>query len=637
MQQQNILEADAKYDIYLDDAYSGEDINKEEADRVLASQITAWFQSGDANMKSLHVDWKKSLQDFRRIRENAQNYPLNSKLYIPFSYSLVCTFAARLYGFPMKTDVIPITSDSEEAANAAEDMSALMEHMLDKAKIKQLAIDVYMSMGIFTEAIVGTGWEFKEETVKYRKIITDEQGNKILKTDTKKIVTKDQPYLRFINPFNFFIEPGATSIESARWVIERIYVSPEYLRRHKKEIIGIDEEGKPIVSGRYSNVEKAISMANSKRVTKVQELYGEITGSRNVLLYRCWTSNRKCIEIAEESVVVYNGVNQYYHGKKPYVSFKTLGLPGSCHGEGWISPVRDLHKAANDTLNVAIDNGNISVNNVFTVRDTSDLVNEKTIKLYPGRKFNVIDHDDIRPLQIPDSRGATFNQLNTIITFAKETSGSPQVSSAPGQQLSAEGAADMLMLSDGRIALTEMLVDQSWGEVMTQTGSLIQQYISEPQLIPTYKDGGQRIFKRVLPENIIGHNFVYKPMAGSSTWKGEPALRQQLINFLNIAQGLQDVSPDAQTPGNAYPVVNIAELTREIMKRMRIPHPEKFLHNPAEIPPQMLPKQGGMPQGSAGNGTPLQNEGAVISPDQLPTGLNPGDIDRQISATGKEN
>ncbi len=164
-------------------------------------------------------------------------------------YTLAKNIVPSLYFRNPKILAFPKRVQDEDSAPVA---GALLNYYFDELGIKevnqQIILDAYLlGMGIckigyatqFGMDIPDEGEDRKREKTKANKIL-EFMGLKKPKEEEKKQnveleenITAENPYVVWVSPFDFLIDPRATSISNAQWVAHRIRKTLDEVKKNK--------------------------------------------------------------------------------------------------------------------------------------------------------------------------------------------------------------------------------------------------------------------------------------------------------------------------------------------------------------------------------------------------------------------
>jgi hypothetical protein len=278
--------------------------------------------------------WDRFYKMYRGVLEET-NYPWQSNVWVPVSFSTVETVVPRL------------------VSNRPQ---------IDKMGMNVILPEAVKEMCIYGTTILKVFWLKKEGNI-FQKEMVDENMPEIgTVTTDKEGIIYNGPKCEVVDLYDFFIDPRATTIDEAEWVIHRTVRSYEY-------IMGMAKEGK------YKNTQllkDSSSFASnddqkSERRSAIGLSLPDTMKNQNLVeLLECWWDDR-IVTIANRSIVIREDKNPYKHGKKPFVACVDQKVPHEFYGTGELEPIETLQYELNDRRNQRMDNVTLVLNRMWKV------------------------------------------------------------------------------------------------------------------------------------------------------------------------------------------------------------------------------------------------------------------------------
>lgn len=291
--------------------------------------------------------------------------------------------------------------------------------------------------------IIGTGVmkgpfnEYKEIPY-WRK---NEDGSRTY--EPKKILV---PKLSYVSVWDFFVDPSATSVEDAEWVIERHKMNETQLRRLKNrpmfDTVAIDRlihDGPNYTTEDGNDSEREDPNLNTSAyrsaslyelyeywgylsVDKVREYGLEVPEDAEDYVQVCvWYSDRELLRVS---------LNPFQPNCIPYYMTPYESDPYSIYGVGVPEAMADQQRLINGFLRMAVDNLALAGNMVFDV-DESALAPGQPMEISPGQIFRRIGGNPgqaVYGIKFPSTANENLQMVREMRQQADEATGIPSIS-----------------------------------------------------------------------------------------------------------------------------------------------------------------------------------------------------------------
>lgn len=465
----------------------------------------------------LFQKWSKWYDDMYAHVTNQQLAPWRSKVYMPIIASKVWDLISRFIQYKPGWDVtvrtLPVNTLSKEQFDLyMEDMNKKVEKVsmkLDYDYDCPLMDDSIKDelLGVMLDACVtgqGIGRvPYLTRTTAYKSYVKGDTGVNYgqVKTDTAQ-----EGYNAFqgVSIFNFFLKPGAPSLQRSPWVIIADQVPMYELQNDPK----IDKTKlKDLKTGVLTN-EFAQYEASRNRLVTTQDANSLDTTTQMVQRYECWDKefNETIIyaEGQEGWVELYRGQNVYWHQKYPMVGFYVRRKPYQFWGESIFENSETLQGAINDVFNHFMDSHNMA-DGMIAIEEGS--VVEPYI-IEPGGE---IRYRGEMPKQFkfpsPDATSVqtALNVVNGAIenaTISQYASGVPN-SSTDQTQGTATGVTRMMEAAAEKVGFMRSNFRNSWREVGQMWVSNTQQFM-RTDVVYQHNVRGEAQTEVLRPEDMMG-------------------------------------------------------------------------------------------------------------------------------------
>lgn len=502
----------------------------------------------------LFEKWSKWYDDMYAHISNQQLAPWRSKVYMPIISSKVWDLISRFIqyrpGWEVDIRTLPVNTLDKAAFDLyMEDMNKKVEKVKMKLNYDYdcpLMEDPIQDelLGVMLDACVtgqGVGRApYLQKRTDYKSYVNADTGVDYSQVKNDSAM---EGYNAFtgVNIFNFFLKPGAKSLQKSPWVIIADQVPLYELERDPK----IDKAAlKTLKTGQLTN-EFAQYEASRNRLVTTQDANSLDTTTNMAQIYECWDKewNETIIYGVGGSgwVELYRGQNVYWHKKYPLVPFYVRRKPYQFWGESIFENSETLQAAINDIFNHYMDAHNMA-DGMIAIEEGS--VVEPYI-IEPGGE---IRYRGEIPKQFkfpsPDS-GSLQTALNVIngaienATISQYASGVPN-SATDQTQGTATGVTRMMEAAAEKVGFMRANFRRSWREVGQMWLSNTQQFM-RTDVIYQQKVKGETQNEVIRPEDMIGI-FGIRVDDGSFEPISKDQKRQDFVTFKDFALGIQQAS-----------------------------------------------------------------------------------------------
>jgi len=507
----------------------------------LASKISGKFSHALTWRQPYKEKWDRFYKMYRSSLDET-NYPWQSNLWIPYSFSTVETVAPRMVANKPQIDIMPREEGDVEYAKI---MSQLIDFQWDQMEMQVKLPDIVKSILMYGTAIVKVGWlEDKEE--KEVKELVDESFPELGEIDVKQEVTNyDGPVVELVDLYDFFVDPAAIDIESARWVIHRTQKTTEELELLQKQGIykNIDLIKDTKEGNSQGNNEDKAQRYSTIGVSIPVEYADEDEKANKVEILEYWEDN-KVVTIANRAIVIREAENPFNHGNKPFVRIVDQSIPHEFYGMGELEPIESLQYELNNRRNQRMDNVTLALNRMWKVKNGAN-VDEDELVSDAGGVIHTDDINGIEPVLMPDVTGSSYQEETLIKGDIQQTTGVSDFTRGVGSDaLANETATGISLIQEAgsarfrlKIQNLEEMGIKPIGQMMV---SMNEQFIDEEKVIRIVGPEGAT-FESIKPEDLKG-NFDVMVQAGSTLPVNEAVRRKQVMDMFQIFAGDPEVN-----------------------------------------------------------------------------------------------
>ena len=487
--------------------------NNEEQNKELVSKILKMYKDAYNSKANLHALWDKCYKAykgelFKKALPDYKAQVLDNMIFSTIETIIPILFSAnpRFLVFPQ----IP------EMFDRAQMIQNLLDFEFDRARVFQTMIQ-----GIKTGVITGTS-PFA--------VVWDQNASNGL--GEVKLIP--------ISPFNFFVDPLATNLDDAEYVIYATYKNVgEIIKQFpdKQEEI-LKSAKRP--DDEYLMYGRNVDMSNVNNVVLYVECYMkdysvdkeiiEEEGKKYEVSQKKYPNGRRVI-IAGDTLL-YDGENPYKNGKFPFVVWKCYETPNSFWGTGEVENIIEPQKYRIEILNCIIENARTTANSVW-ILDKNCGVDYNTITGRPGLVIRKNPGTEVRR-ESPQPLPAYIQNLPALFAQDIENISGVYDVTRGEKPLGVTAAAAITALQEqaqGRIKLKVQLLEEALAEIGSLWIAHVQQFWETKRYISFVNEQTDtREFVAISKHDIDG-DFTIKVKAGSTMPVNKTSRLQQLIQM----------------------------------------------------------------------------------------------------------
>lgn len=535
------------------------------------------------------VRWYKLYRSYTEKKDTGAN------LFIPYTFSAIESVVPRIISTMFASrpfiGVLPVNEESVDKAK-------MHEKLLDYQLTQRINTIELASMWIKEALMYGTShikpvWRYEIRNVKQKVPVTSILGVSMeSKYQDTEIVAYDDPHVEHIDIWDIYVDPDATNVDDAEYVVHRVFRTKEHIKRMAQ-------------NGIYKNIEK---IGNSFSPTSSDEIGSEERMSSiglskspkqqdKIELLEYWTDER-IIVVANRSAIIRNEPNPFWHGKKPFIRIVDHPVPHEYYGIGEIEPIEYLQYELNDTRNQRMDNVNLVLNRMWKVLRGADIVPEQLISR-PGGFIEVDDMGDIEEVKFTDVTSSSYKEEEEIKRDIDRTVGVFDYArgETTDRRETATTASILSNAANERFKLkVQLMEDMGLRRLGLMLIQLNQQFIDSERVIRVVGDDGVN-FEILSPEDIMGE-FDIMPI-GSTV---EPIINKETrVNQLISLYGVMKDSPHINQSEFLKKILETADI--KDTSRIIIPMEQAIQRQmqqgmgAAPQPGGDIPQVGGIPNG----------------------------------------
>lgn len=492
-----------------------------------------------------HKRWENNqyLYNGNRVK---RGYVGITDTFVPMAFSTVETLTSGLFGAKPKFDYLPPQEKQDQKTDI---LNSLLDYYWDKDQWSLKIVNTGRNMFKLGTAVDYFCWE------------------------------GDHPVLINVPIRDFFIDPTASSIDTARYLGRRYLTTVDELRDY--EIVDLDAEpdaeGNYPMKKKYTNLDKLKDDAGSRgENTDKQEKdmwYGSTVSEakiKQVEVIEYWTEE-KTISVMNRSVVIEDSENyykakarangaEYPEGLMPFADARDYVDESLFFAKGEIDFIADPQELLNDLTNQNIDSITFTLNQMYTLDPKyAHLLSE--IENLPGAVYPV-EKDALNPIQQRPIPNDAFLERQNIKNEIRETTASSEVvrgTSAEGAKSTATEINAQIAGAGQRFSLKVTQIENGYFyRVAKIVHKMVQLYVTEPMMVRIVGKDGAR-WEEFDPAEFMGdyeprvqlevtiNNEKEKEAANAKellgAFLGDPEVNQQELKKL-VLQKSFDLDPD---------------------------------------------------------------------------------------------
>lgn len=231
--------------------------------------------------------------------------------------------------------------------------------------------------GIYGLAVFKVHWHQKSKTLKVRnsRSIFEKITNGGVTFSAKTVICENRPSALYVDPYDFFWDPAATSDQDWRYVFHRTYMTKQEMLQWQKK-------------GVFKNVDKACQAADelSSRSPIEKGTAADERRKDKYEVFEGWFDDQTRMVMCGNELL-HDDLNPYNHGDIPFVTWCTQPQERSLVGMSEMLPVEDLQQAVWMKDNQRIDAVNYAMFGILLL--DPNIPDAKNFKLEPGKVVRI--------------------------------------------------------------------------------------------------------------------------------------------------------------------------------------------------------------------------------------------------------
>lgn len=469
------------------------------------------------------------------LEKQAEAAQWTSKNHPPFAYSLIETVVANMiddrtvFHFAPR----PLIDDGQTVENyiaGAKAIENLVRYELEMDQFDRKQRPIALQNSICGISPVKVYWDYQEGvgrryTTEQKEIRHPDTGDVIgtyplLVEQEHTRIVRDGPSIGPIDVRDFFWPDNADDVQSAKYIIHRVWMSLDELRALEKD-------------GVYKNVDRLTETRDmfdwERTMWRSDELFMTNRKRKMVEVLERWGADGRVTTVANRTVLLKDykpgengGKQMFWHGQKPFVVISSMPQPFQFIGASDMESIFHLQNALWTSINQTADNVALLNNAIFII---SDQVDDEEMEFAPGEFWQfenpAQDFNQWTPQPLPTELGPAWQEK--IQSWLNEITGGMGLMANAGQMdgQTATGVSTFMNIAQRRLQARRAQFAYGYQDIGNMVVSELQQFMDTDRIIPIIGKGGALAFQRVKPLEIQGR-FVAQVQALS-----EDMMRQQ--------------------------------------------------------------------------------------------------------------
>jgi hypothetical protein len=514
-------------------------------------------------------------------RENWAARGFGAELFIPLAFSTVETVLPRAISqrprmlvtprpLPNSPYIDPALLDRLD--ENADNHRLILDAQQDKINYELVLQDVAKNGFIYGLGVQKTYWKQTQRIVR-RPEPHVLYGWQVPCIGEHREVTFNDNFAEAVDPFDFFWDPFADSVETANYVVHRLWRNTRYVM----DMLQSGAWG----NGLQLSEEDVRSSMNGARYTESQQRRLTADGQQGDYsvkdLHEVWEfhDGDRVITVLNREIPVQDARNPAWHGEIPFQVFRPTKIPGRMVGKGEIEPIVDLQEEINTMRSMRLDANTLSILRSYFYQegtlDPQDFVLGNGV-LIPtmGDPNDVIVPVPIAPLPAghAEDEDRVKGDVDRTSGINDQVAGGDALSStATGAQLVEAAAGARIRLKSQRLEV-EVIKGAARQWLANNQQRIVTYAVKKPALPSPDQPDNAWSWAVLTPAELAGE-FLVAPDGGSTAPDNVPQKRQ---DGLQILQGLMPLAQGG--------LIDPHRLALEFLRKFDIKDPERFLQAP---------------------------------------------------------
>ena len=416
---------------------------------------------------SWHKRWEQNYALYHNRRVNV-GYDGISNTFVPMTFSTIETMVAALFGGKPRFNFTPPNNKPDQNT---EILNSLLADYWDRDKWNIKVINWGRGMLMLGTSVIYVMW------------------------------CGDHPQIVNVPIRDFFIDPTASSLETARYVGRRYLTTIEELKSY--EVVDHDPKSKTYgeMIPKYKSLDKVPTKRSGDGSNTDKEekdmFYGSTIQDPNsdqVEVIEYWTKDR-VISVANRSVVIEDTENyfkeraramgeEYPRGIVPFAVLRDYVDESLFYATGEVDYIKDEQEMLNDITNQNIDSVTYSLNQMYTL-DPKYADHIEEVENLPGAVYP-FEANALRPIEQRPIPADAFNERLNLKNEIRETTASNEIVKGVGDENTATATEINAQIAGAgqRLALKVTQIENEGFHQLAQIVlAMVKLYITQPFMV----------------------------------------------------------------------------------------------------------------------------------------------------------
>lgn len=400
---------------------------------------------------------------------------------------------------------------------------------------------------------------------------------------TTLVITKDEPFVERVSPFDVFIDPDATSMDDAKWICHRVRRTLNDVRTDKRYAKAVRDTVDAVSYARYTDD------PSSRKVHDKDEGYADV--------YEFYDLKNNTVSVfadAGDGFLIKPKKMPYAFGH-PFVMIRNYDVPDHFYPIGDLEAIEPMQRELNETRTQMMNHRKRYARK-YLFRETSfdsngraALESDDDNVMVPVTGDGPLG-DSVAPFPALINPPEFYNQSELIRQDIELVSGVTEFMRGGVSEIrrTATEAALIQDAANARTADKLATIEIAVSAVGRRVLQLAQQFMTGEQVARITAKDGEPMWV-TFDRDYISGEFDFEVAAGSTQPMNEAYRRQSAIQLI-----------DAMAPFVSAGVVDVAKLGAYVLQYgFGVKNPEMFMVPPAPPEPPMAPEPQ-MPPEAAG-------------------------------------
>lgn len=470
-----------------------------------------------------------------------------AELFIPFAYSTVETIVPRMVSTRPRMIVVP---RNEQAMGNVRNMKLVIDGQQKNIGYETILQVIAKDGLIYSLGVGKTRWKYEK---RFQTIAipdpSDPTGERFIESPPTEICTYDDAIAERVDPFDFLWDPLADSVDTAEFLIHRLWRGPAAVVRNVKAGVWRAQENDPECPWTLDDLLSSRARTQRSNIWD-QRLSAEgfnSEGQRQDALHEVWEfhDGDQVITVLDATYPVQAGPNPGGLSRMPFQAYRPTVVGGRFTGVSEIEPIRHLQYEINTLRSQRRDAATLSLMRTFAYNETA--VDPDDLVFGPNMAIpvNGDPRDFLFPIPVPELPASSYREEDAIVNDIQRTSGisDPVTGGDVGASETATGvqlvqqAAGMRIQNKARLLENSIIVPQGYDFIaLNQRRILASRVLAVPEQpdpanpnIPAWK------MVKIGPRELMGRMAI-EVEAGSTAPENVPQQRQDAQMWVQLSQ-----------------------------------------------------------------------------------------------------